>query len=96
MAHNTPDELKYTEEHEWVKLVDDYVVIGITDFAQSSLGDIVFNGVGGLWSFNASATTSNFTITNGTTTLQELLTITGNYTNNSMVKSIVRTSVGKG
>ena len=42
MAHNTPEGLKYTEEHEWVKKVEDYLMIGITDFAQSSLGDIVF------------------------------------------------------
>lgn len=34
--------LKYTEEHEWVQTNGDIVTIGITDFAQSSLGDIVF------------------------------------------------------
>ena len=37
-----PEELKYTVEHEWTKMDDDTAVIGITDFAQSSLGDIVF------------------------------------------------------
>lgn len=36
------DELKYTKEHEWVKLVDDLVVIGITDYAQDALGEIVY------------------------------------------------------
>lgn len=34
--------LKYTEEHEWISLEGDVATIGITDFAQSSLGDIVF------------------------------------------------------
>lgn len=42
MANNIPEELKYTKDHEWTKLVGDVAVIGITDFAQSSLGDIVF------------------------------------------------------
>lgn len=42
MAHQTPEELKYTKEHEWVKLEGETALIGITDFAQSSLGDIVF------------------------------------------------------
>ena len=37
-----PQELKYSEEHEWVKTEDGNVRIGITDFAQSELGDIVF------------------------------------------------------
>lgn len=39
---NLPKELRYTEEHEWVKVEGDNVRIGITDFAQSELGDIVF------------------------------------------------------
>ncbi len=39
---NIPSELKYTKEHEWVRLEDDVAVIGITDFAQGELGDIVF------------------------------------------------------
>jgi glycine cleavage system H protein len=42
MAHNIPTELKYTKDHEWTKIEGDTAVIGITDFAQSSLGDIVF------------------------------------------------------
>lgn len=37
-----PEELKYTEEHEWVMVEDDLAIIGITDFAQDSLGDVVF------------------------------------------------------
>lgn len=37
-----PEELKYTEEHEWVMVEEDLVVIGITDFAQDALGDVVF------------------------------------------------------
>ncbi|OLO28531.1 glycine cleavage system protein H [Alkalihalophilus pseudofirmus] len=39
---NLPKELKYSEEHEWVKIEGNKVHIGITDFAQSELGDIVF------------------------------------------------------
>ncbi|UTR11651.1 glycine cleavage system protein GcvH [Evansella sp. LMS18] len=39
---NLPKELKYSEEHEWVKTEDGKVRIGITDFAQAELGDIVF------------------------------------------------------
>jgi glycine cleavage system H protein len=39
---NFPKELKYSEEHEWVKVEGEKVRIGITDFAQSELGDIVF------------------------------------------------------
>lgn len=39
---NTPAELLYSEEHEWVKDEGEKVRIGITDFAQSELGDIVF------------------------------------------------------
>ena len=42
MAHNTPKELKYTVEHEWALLQGDTMVVGITDYAQSALGDIVF------------------------------------------------------
>ncbi|HKI51092.1 MAG TPA: glycine cleavage system protein GcvH [Geothermobacteraceae bacterium] len=37
-----PEEMHYTEEHEWVLVEDDVASIGITDFAQDSLGDIVF------------------------------------------------------
>jgi glycine cleavage system H protein len=39
---NIPEDLKYTREHEWVKIDGDVVTIGITDFAQSELGDIVY------------------------------------------------------
>lgn len=39
---NVPDNLLYTEEHEWVALEDDIATIGISDYAQSELGDIVF------------------------------------------------------
>lgn len=39
---NIPSELKYTKDHEWVKLEGDVAIIGITDFAQSELGDIVY------------------------------------------------------
>ena len=37
-----PNNIKYTEDHEWVKLVGDTLIVGITDFAQSELGDIIF------------------------------------------------------
>jgi glycine cleavage system H protein len=37
-----PDNLKYTEEHEWVSIDGDVITIGITDHAQNELGDIVF------------------------------------------------------
>lgn len=37
-----PDDLKYTKEHEWVKVEGETAVVGITDFAQNELGDIVF------------------------------------------------------
>tara|TARA_B100001996_G_C18339944_1_gene469741 strand:+ start:106 stop:483 length:378 start_codon:yes stop_codon:yes gene_type:complete len=39
---NTPDHLHYTEDHEWAKYNKDEVSIGITDFAQSQLGDVIF------------------------------------------------------
>lgn len=39
---NTPSELKYTKDHEWVKIDGNIATIGITDFAQGELGDIVF------------------------------------------------------
>lgn len=39
---NIPAELKYTKEHEWVRVEGDVATIGITDFAQSELGDIVY------------------------------------------------------
>src|SRR5690606_6371700 len=39
---NIPSELKYTKDHEWIKIEGDTATIGITDFAQSELGDIVY------------------------------------------------------
>lgn len=42
MATNIPGNLKYTKEHEWALVQGDTVTVGITDFAQSALGDIVF------------------------------------------------------
>ncbi|WP_418509073.1 glycine cleavage system protein GcvH [Corallibacter sp.] len=39
---NIPADLKYTKDHEWVKIDGDVATIGITDFAQSELGDIVY------------------------------------------------------
>jgi len=38
----TPDDLKYTETHEWIRSEGEIATVGITDFAQDSLGDIVF------------------------------------------------------
>ena len=39
---NIPDELKYTKDHEWVSVSGDVATVGITDFAQGELGDIVY------------------------------------------------------
>ena len=39
---NTPANLKYSKDHEWIKIEGDTAYVGITDFAQSQLGDIVF------------------------------------------------------
>ena len=39
---NIPEELKYTKDHEWVKIEGEVATIGITDFAQGELGDIVY------------------------------------------------------
>lgn len=39
---NIPAELKYTKDHEWVKIDGDTAIVGITDFAQGELGDIVY------------------------------------------------------
>ena len=39
---NHPDNLMYTSEHEWVKIEDNIATVGITDFAQGELGDIIF------------------------------------------------------
>jgi len=39
---NIPNHLKYTKDHEWIRIDGDFVVVGITDFAQKELGDIVY------------------------------------------------------
>ncbi len=39
---NIPEDLKYTKDHEWIRVEGGEAVIGVTDFAQSELGDIVF------------------------------------------------------
>lgn len=39
---NIPSELKYTKDHEWIKVDGDIITVGITDFAQGELGDIVY------------------------------------------------------
>ena len=39
---NFPAELKYTKDHEWLKMEGDIAVVGISDFAQDALGDVVF------------------------------------------------------
>lgn len=39
---NIPSDLKYTKDHEWIKIEGDTITIGITDFAQNELGDIVY------------------------------------------------------
>jgi len=39
---NIPADLKYTKDHEWVKIEGDVAIVGITDFAQGELGDIVY------------------------------------------------------
>ena len=39
---NIPSDLKYTKDHEWIKIEGDQITVGITDFAQSELGDIVY------------------------------------------------------
>lgn len=39
---NIPSELKYTKDHEWIRINEDIATVGITDFAQGELGDIVY------------------------------------------------------
>ncbi len=39
---NIPDNLKYTKDHEWIKTNGDEAIVGVTDYAQNELGDIVF------------------------------------------------------
>ena len=45
---NYPAELKYSKSHEWVKMEGDVAVVGITDFAQDALGDVVFVNLPGV------------------------------------------------
>lgn len=45
---NFPDDLKYTKDHEWVRINDQFAYVGITDFAQSELGDIVYVDIASL------------------------------------------------
>ena len=42
MAYNTPDNLRYAKTHEWVRIEGDEVTVGISDYAQHALGDVVF------------------------------------------------------
>src|SRR5437763_16922252 len=42
MMMNFPEDLRYTKDHEWIKLEADIATVGITDFAQRELGDIVY------------------------------------------------------
>jgi glycine cleavage system H protein len=39
---NVPEELKYTKDHEWIRIEGSFAYIGVTDFAQGELGDVVF------------------------------------------------------
>jgi len=42
MEYRFPDGLKYTSTHEWIRIEDSFAIVGITDYAQHQLGDIVF------------------------------------------------------
>jgi glycine cleavage system H protein len=42
---NFPDNLRYTKDHEWIRLEGDEAIVGITDFAQHELGDIVYGEI---------------------------------------------------
>ena len=44
---NVPEQLRYTKDHEWVKVEGNTAIIGITDYAQGELGDIVFVDIPG-------------------------------------------------
>ena len=39
---NIPNDLLYTKDHEWIRIVDDVATVGVTDYAQGELGDIIF------------------------------------------------------
>jgi glycine cleavage system H protein len=57
MSHNVPADLRYTEDDEWVRAEGDEAVIGITDYAQDSLSDIVYLELPGVGdSFDSGAT----------------------------------------
>lgn len=43
MSHDAPEGLRYTKNHEWARIEGDVATVGITDFAQAALGDIVFS-----------------------------------------------------
>ena len=45
---NVPDDLKYTADHEWVRAEGNQLRVGITDFAQDALGDVVYVGLPGV------------------------------------------------
>jgi glycine cleavage system H protein len=47
VAESVPEDLRYTEQHEWVRADGDELVVGITDHAQSTLGDIVYVDIPG-------------------------------------------------
>ena len=51
---NIPVELKYTKDHEWVKIDGEIATVGITDFAQGELGDIVYVEVDSIGEFLSS------------------------------------------
>ena len=53
---NIPENLKYTKDHEWIKIQGDEAFVGITDFAQGELGDIVFVEIEtrGFWNYRGS------------------------------------------
>lgn len=42
MSEQVPTELRYTEDHEWVRIEGDLIVVGVTDYAQEQLGDVVY------------------------------------------------------
>lgn len=42
MQMDIPEDIQYTEEHEWILVEDDIAIVGITDYAQGELGDVVF------------------------------------------------------
>ncbi|MEJ7624590.1 MAG: glycine cleavage system protein GcvH [Pyrinomonadaceae bacterium] len=42
MANNIPENLRYSKDHEWIEVAEDVATVGITDYAQHSLGDVVY------------------------------------------------------